>query len=328
MNKFKYYFIVIITCLSLFSCSKDDNNSTKTEPLRDYAEQYDDDIAIIEDYLETHYIENPETAADEDVVFTKIPEGGEQPSIRSYLNSETFPKLLVREVELHSNTYKIYYLVLREGSGVSPTNVDEFLAAYRGEYLSYKTDSETEVTTLESTLFEEIKYPNSFFGLNETIVGWSEIFPQFKTGTYESNSDGTVSYSDFGAGVMFLPSGLAYYEKRSGSIPSYSPLIFSFKLYEINRTDLDGDGIPNYLEDLDGDGYLRTVAAGDNIADDTDGDGIPDYLDIDDDGDGYTTKLEITDSEDNLYDFESIPDCSGDTSNPERIKKHLDKNCH
>lgn len=331
MNKFKYYFILIIAGLSLFSCSKDDN-SIKTEPLRDYAAQYEDDIVMIEEYLNTYYIEeiidNPGETNNQDVVFTKIPEGGDQPSIMSYLNSETFPKLLVREVELHNITYKIYYLVLREGSGESPTNVDEFLASYKGEYLSNSTDSETQETTLASTFFEEIKYPNAFFGLNETIVGWSEIFPQFKTGTYESNSDGTISYSDFGAGVMFLPSGLAYYNVRSGSIPGYSPLIFSFKLYEINRTDLDGDGIPNYLEDLDGDGYLREVTIGDQKADDSDGDGIPDYLDIDDDGDGYTTKTEITDGEGNIYDFELIPDCSGDTSTPDRIKKYLDSNCH
>jgi hypothetical protein len=40
-----------------------------------------------------------------------------------------------------------------------------------------------------------------------------EIFPEFKTGTYSSNTDGTVSYSDFGADVMFIPSGLAYFNK-------------------------------------------------------------------------------------------------------------------
>jgi hypothetical protein len=33
---------------------------------------------------------------------------------------------------------------------------------------------------------------------------------------------------------------------------SYSPLVFSFKLFELQRLDQDGDGIPSYLEDLDG----------------------------------------------------------------------------
>jgi hypothetical protein len=30
---------------------------------------------------------------------------------------------------------------------------------------------------------------------------------------------------------------------------------FSFKLFELQRLDQDGDGIPSYLEDLNGDGY-------------------------------------------------------------------------
>jgi hypothetical protein len=327
MNKFKYYFILIITCLSLFSCSKDDN-SVAVEPLRDFGEQFATDNATIEEYLNSYYItvtENPGATDDQDVVFTKIPEGGNQPSILSYLNSATFPKLLSRSVELHDITYKIYYLVLREGIGEKPCNVDGVLTSYRGDYLYQSTVSE--VTILTATQFEEVKYPDSFFNLYSVIVGWSEIFPQFKTGTAMSNSDGTVSYTDFGAGVMFLPSGLAYYSSGQGSIPSYSPLVFSFKLYGLNRTDLDGDGILSYLEDLDGDGYMRVLAEGVTNPDDTDGDEIPNYLDVDDDGDGYTTKSEITNNG-VVYPFSLIPDCSGNTENPTRLKKHLDKNCH
>jgi hypothetical protein len=36
-----------------------------------------------------------------------------------------------REVSLHDITYKVYYLVLREGTGVSPCNVDGVLASYK-----------------------------------------------------------------------------------------------------------------------------------------------------------------------------------------------------
>jgi hypothetical protein len=51
---------------------------------------------------------------------------------------------------------------------------------------------------------------------------------------------------------LFLPD---YYAAGSASIPSYSPLVFSFKLFELQRLDQDGDGIPSYLEDLNG--WLR-----------------------------------------------------------------------
>ncbi|RVT77351.1 FKBP-type peptidylprolyl isomerase [Flavobacterium sufflavum] len=327
MNKFKYYFILIITCLSLFSCSKDDN-SVEVEPLRDFQEQFTADNTTIEEYLNSYYIDvtnAPGQPEDQDVVFTKIPTGGSQPSIMSYLNSSTFPKLLTKNVALHDITYKVYYLVLRPGTGDKPCNVDSVLSSYRGQYL-YKSTVD-QVTTLTATQFEEVKYPQTFLNLYETITGWSEIFPEFKTGTYTSGSDGTVTYNNFGAGVMFLPSGLGYYSSGSGSIPSYSPLVFSFKLYAVKRSDLDNDGIPSYLEDLNGDGYLRTVATTDNPLEDSDGDGIPDYLDIDDDGDGYTTRSEITVNK-VVTPFNLIPDCSGNTTNSSRIKKHLDKNCH
>ncbi len=184
-----------------------------------------------------------------------------------------------------------------------------------------------EVTTLTPTQFEEVKYPQSFFNLYSVITGWSEIFPKFKTGTAISNSDGTVSYNDFGAGVMFLPSGLAYYSTGSGSIPSYTPLVFSFKLYAIKRSDLDADGIPDYLEDLNGDGYMYSLAEGVDNPDDSDKDGIPNFLDTDDDNDGYVTKFEIT-VNGAVTPFDMIPDCGGNIPTDPSKKKHLDANCH
>lgn len=333
MNKFKYYFIVIITSLFLFSCSKDDNSYTP-EPLRDFQEQFTADNTTIEEYLNTYSFEvinAPGEQRDQDVIFTKITDPDNEASIMSYLDSNTFPKLLSKEVKLHDITYKLYYLVLREGTGESPCNVDGVLTSYRGQYLYKSTVSE--VTTLTATEFEEVKYPQSFFNLYEVVTGWSEVFPEFKTGNNvpykdsDGKEDGTLVHTDFGAGVMFLPSGLGYYNTGQGSIPSYSPLIFSFKLYAINRSDLDGDGIPSYLEDLNGDGYVYTLADGVSNPDDSDGDGIPDYLDIDDDGDGFTTRSEIT-VNGVVTPFASIPDCSGSTENANRIKKHLDKNCH
>jgi FKBP-type peptidyl-prolyl cis-trans isomerase len=329
MNKFKFYFILSITTISLFSCSK--NDSTAITPPRDFAVQYPTDIADIEEYLKTNYItvtNNAGFADDQDVTITKITDAATQPSIYSYLDqTTTFPQLKSREVNLHNITYKLYYLVLREGTGQAPCNVDGVLASYRGDYLERVTTSG--VTALTATKFEEVKYPQTLLSLFSTITGWGETFPQFKTGTYTSNADGTVTHNDFGAGVMFLPSGLAYYNSGSGAIPAYAPLVFSFKLYEIQRLDQDGDGILSFQEDLNGDGYVRTLATGVVNPDDTDGDGIPNFADVDDDADNYTTKLEIKNPATGLsYPFADIPSCSGNTTDPARIKKHLDKTCH
>ncbi|WPR73045.1 FKBP-type peptidylprolyl isomerase [Flavobacterium sp. NG2] len=302
MNKFRFYFILSITTLLLFSCSKNDT-SFEEIPLRDYQEQFTDDNQLIEDYLNTHYItitDAPGEQSDQDVVITKIPDGGSQPKIMSYLNNTGFPKLIKKEsIPLHGITYSMYYLILREGTGSYPTNVDNVLTSYKGTYLSSSTLSD--VTTITATQFEEVKFPQQMFSLYNVFVrGWVEVFPQFKTGNHTEGDNGTVKYTDFGAGVMFIPSGMAYYFQGSASIPSYAPLVFSFKLYELQRLDQDGDGVLSYLEDLNNDRYMfdyRNTTAypiTPTNMDDTDGDGIPNFLDIDDDGDGYTTALEIS----------------------------------
>ncbi len=186
------------------------------------------------------------------------------------------------------------------------------MTSYRGEYIFSSTEqvNGVDVTTIKSDEFEELINPQNYFNLTSVIRGWSEIFPQFKTGTYLGNIDGSTSYFDFGAGIMFIPSGIAYFGSATGGIPSYSPLIFSFKLYEIQRIDHDGDGIFSYQEDLatstvnsDGtvtviegvpDGYVYSLAKDIVNHDDTDSDDIPDFLDVDDDGDYFTTKSETS----------------------------------
>jgi hypothetical protein len=73
------------------------------------------------------------------------------------------------------------------------------------------------------------------------------------------------------------------------------PLIFKFKLFAISRLDQDGDGIPSYLEDLNGDGYMKSfrviLCSMSPMHYNTDRDGT--FLDVDDDADGIGTR-EIT----------------------------------
>jgi hypothetical protein len=317
MNKFKCYFILLITTVSFFSCTK--NNTDTTVPPRDYALQYATDNADIEEYLKTNYItviDHPGFIDDQNITISKIAAGE-----TSIWDQKTY-ELKSRDVSLHDITYKIYYLVLRQGIGNSPSNVDGVLAGYHGEYLQRTVTTGT-ATAITSTLFEESQFPQQFFSLLSTVSGWGEIFPQFKTGTNTPNADGTVSNFDFGAGVMFLPSGLGYFNTGSGAIPAYAPLVFNFKLFEIQRLDQDADGIPSYLEDLDGDNYMKILATGVANPDDTDGDGIPNFLDTDDDGDGYTTKLEIKNpATGTAYPFADIPTCTSGK------KIYLDISCH
>ncbi len=323
MNTFFKAILLITLSISIVSCTKSDNT---TVSLRDYTEQYDKDIKLIEKFLQTHYIEvinHPGFTDDKDVAYVEIPVGGSQTSI---WNS---PDLVTDfTVDQNDITYKVYYLKLRQGSGAtsnSPCNVDKVLTSYRGEYLYTvkETVGDVEVDRLKHVQFEESINPQTYFNLTSVIKGWSEVFPKFKTGTYAANVDGTITFNDFGAGVMFLPSGLAYYANSTASIPAYSPLVFSFKLYEIQRNDQDGDGIDSYLEDINGDGYVRIFGSGVVNPDDTDGDEIPDFLDIDDDADTFKTKIEILNPlTGDAYPFADIPLCS------DNKKKHLSTVCH
>ncbi|MDX6182539.1 FKBP-type peptidylprolyl isomerase [Flavobacterium sp. Fl-77] len=307
MNKIKYFFILLIAGASLVSCSKSDNNAD-VEPVRDFAVQYATDKATIESYLNTHFItvtENPGDVSDMDIKIDSIKDATTQVPIMSYkanVGTPTFPQLKSKIVNLYGVDFELYYLVLREGIGESPMNTDNVLTSYSGSYLTNVAAKGIYSAYIKSTSFEEVKYPQSFFDLTGVVTGWSEVFPEFKSGSVDSNSntDGTVVYKDFGAGVMFLPSALGYYT-GNGTIPSYSPLVFSFKLYKITRLDHDADGIPDYLEDLNHDGYVYDYRSTTlyptkpaTNPDDTDGDGIPDFIDVDDDGDSFTTKLEIT----------------------------------
>lgn len=285
MNKFKYFFILLIALSALVSCNKnDDDDPVETVPLKDYQEQYLKDNDSIVKYLKTNYIE--EVTADFDVKISKIPAGGTQTSIWD----QTVYPLQSRNVYNDNITYKVYYLVLNEGVGESPCNFDRISASYVGNLL-------------DGTVFDTSDNLGRISDLGVGVIdGWSEIFPKFKAGKANAaNADGTITYSDFGAGIMFLPSGLGYYNTGKGTIPAYAPIVFSFKLYAIQRLDHDGDGIADFNEDINGDGYVydfsnKTLYANPpaELIDDTDGDGLADFIDIDDDGDGYTTLLEIT----------------------------------
>ncbi|RZJ64317.1 MAG: FKBP-type peptidylprolyl isomerase [Flavobacterium sp.] len=337
---------LVALCLFLANCQKnDDGNSVK---LRDYQTQYDTDIADIEQFLKTHSYEEviaPGTAQDGDVIFHEVPEND---ATSIFANADG--KLTYRMVEDDDIEYKLYYLKLREGGGIAndkpfPCNVDAVLAAYSGTYLFHLTGEDEDgvaYDSLKTNEFETNNFPQTFFNLESVVKGWSEIFPQFKGGDHEEIEGQPTLYTDFGAGVMFIPSGLGYYNGgANGSIPSYSPLIFTFKLFEIKRLDQDADGIPSYLEDhgsLDGgttpDRYIYITLDDDGNPlpnpDDTDNDGPPDYLDLDDDGDQMLTKRELQinlGDDTQLYDFFTVPDCSGDATNPDRLRRHLDPAC-
>ena len=302
MNRFLKVISSFVLIAFFAGCGNDDNGADIPPP-RDYAVQYATEKVAIEDYLHTHYISGVD--ADMNITIAAIPEGGTQESI---WDQDQYP-LLNKQVTANNVDYTIYYLSLREGVGEAPTKYDNVSVAYRG-------------MLLDGTEFDNRQFPGAPSALLGVIEGWQEIIPLFKTGIYIDipGSPDPATFQDFGAGVMFLPSDFGYYEGSRPSIPAYSPLIFSFKLYQLEREDHDEDGILTNDE---------TVAGTDPADYDTDGDGTVNFLDIDDDNDGTLTKVErqMADDGDPLtpvqyYTFDMLPTCPGGT-----LKRHLDPNC-
>ncbi|RZJ71708.1 FKBP-type peptidylprolyl isomerase [Flavobacterium sp.] len=334
---------LLVLALVLVQCKNDDDIGA-SKP-RDYATQYATDLADIETFLKTHSYEvvnHPGYHDDQDVTFDTVAEGSPDAIWAS-------PNLQTRMVKTYRTAdedveYKVYYLKLREGGGAlgtrpSPCNADAVLAAYSGRYMFHLATEDAQgnaVDSLKTFEFETNPFPQGDLNLGETIRGWSEIFPQFKSGDATQVDGSPTLYTDFGAGVMFLPSALGYYNSGSTNIPAYSPLIFTFKLYNVTRLDTDNDGIPNYLEDLDHDGYMYIMldADGNGVGarpDDIDNDGAPNYLDQDDDGDRVLTNVELLVDQNNpdgaKYTFDTAPSCSGDVTTIDRLRLIYDPSC-
>ena len=175
----------------------------------------------------------------------------------------------------------MYYLIAREGAGDMPTPADSTYIRYEGSLLNGLLFDATSDYTWQYLPF--------------FLRGYSQAVSKFRVGdAIVENPDGTTEITNAGVGVVFIPSGLAYFNGSSNGIPSYSPLIFKITtgLY-IPDTDYDGDGIPSIMEDLNGDGDVTN--------DNTDAEreaairspAFPNHLDPDDDEDGILTRDEI-----------------------------------
>lgn len=304
-------FIALISFLA--SCKKDDDSIA---PPRDYHEQYASEKDSILKYLKTHYIKSVD--AEFNIVLDSITDSNPHVSLWDQtdypLDSITvnLSRLVSYKDTKNTVDYTVYYIKLNQGGGIKPTRGDNMLVAYRG-------------TRLDDTQFDYNPYPQSLFSMAGVVEGWQEVLQLFNGGTYidEPNSPNPPRYENYGAGVMFIPSGLGYYNQVSGNLGSYQSMVFTFKMYQVQYGDLDNDGIQSRYE------YDPANPTLDLGMVDTDGDDIPDYLDADDDGDGVSTRYEIRIPNSDpkapieYYSFENIPNCTGGSK-----KKHLDPSCY
>jgi FKBP-type peptidyl-prolyl cis-trans isomerase len=280
--KIKYSLLILLgVFLTLSSCKSDDDDgsSSSEEVPRDEQQVIDNDKLL--DYLESHYYNSGQlqalpNASISDVVITKLDEGEVVPSEHTLLIDGVGE---AKETVYLETDYEYYVLNIKQGEGDESPNFSDLV---RLNYQGFLLDKDPNDL---SDSFDSTVNPVDF-DLISLIKGWSLVIPEFNIADgFIENGDGTISYINPGVGIMFLPSGLGYYSVARPSIPAYSPLIFKFEVFQTKINDHDSDGIPSFVEDLDGN---LDVAD-----DDTDGDTFGNFIDPDDDGDGVPTKDEL-----------------------------------
>ncbi len=265
--------LILLTLIGFSSCRGDDGGPDSI-PERDRGEQQIVDRDSLINYFQNYYYNSAEIASNsaatiDDIVITKLEDG------------ETLPDghtMLIDAVETHNTIlldvdYEYYILRLNQGGGETRPNFpDRVRLNYQG-------------TLMDGTLFDS-SVNSVVLDISTLIPGWGRVIPQFNVASgFTTNQDGTITFDDFGFGVMFLPSGLGYYSGGAANITPYSNLLFKFEVYQSEVNDHDGDGIPSYREDVD-----ENLDLGN---DDTDDNGLADFVDVDDDGDGVLTIDEL-----------------------------------
>ena len=289
--------LFILCLVGFISCKNDDDDDdVVVVPEHDRKEQQATDNNLIIEYLKTHYYNANTFRANtnsllSDLIIKKLPSDGILPDPAN--NALLIDAVEAKKTVYLNIDYEYYILTLNKGGGDnSPHFCDNIRLNYSGELLN-------------ETVFDDSVTPVNI-DLAYSISGWGRVLPEFKGAkSFTLNADGTVSFSNFGLGVMFIPSGLGYFSQAQTKIPAYSPLIFKFELYQTKINDHDFDGVPSYTEDLNGDLNLSN--------DNTDQDELPNFNDPDDDGDLILTKNE------DLEDIDLSIDSDGD-GNPANDK--------
>jgi len=295
-----FLFLSLFNVLLATQCNKE-NTEEPEFSIRDRKEQYAREKDSILHFLQSHtYIVD----AYNDIIILPL----QYPGQHSLYDDALLVQM--KDTADESLVYDIYWLPVEHGEHTPVTTTDNVLLAYK-------------IYDLELNLIyrKTEQYPDwiNVWLPHSTVrfLGMRKVLPEFRGGTFQTRPDGTLRFEGYGSGIAFLPSGLANYQysvAKQGpsysSLPPYSPIIISFKTLYVN-TDLDGDHVPNYLEDRNGNGDPTDDNTDKALEEKYHWPLIPDYLDPDDDGDGLPTKDEDTngngDPTDDDDDGDGIP---------------------
>ena len=297
INKSFNFLLLLFFILINLRCTPDDEEDE--EPPRDYLEQSLEDDQRLVEYLKSHYYNYEDFSnffndENEIIIDTILSENSNLKSLFDFAVETTIP-LASSEGEIIE--HKLYHIVVTDGIRTDdrPSIVDSVYLNYKGKLLN-------------GNVFDKKTNP-VWFDTANVIRGFRYGLQYFSPGNFIQRENGTISFNQFGRGLIFMPSGLGYFNNLQTNIPSYSPLIFEISMFTTNKSDHDNDGVLSINEDPNNDGNPYN--------DDTDQDGTINMYDEDDDGDGILTKDELDGD-----DQDKLPD----DSNNDGIPDYLDKN--
>ncbi len=307
--------VPLLMLILLGSCKNDDNGpEAELVPPRLLSEVAAEDDEELQEFLKSHFYNYEDFEEPIDPGFDMIVRidtiAGDNADKRPLWEDVQTESAIVESSNFGLDDgeeieHTLYYVVVRDGVGGSPTFADNTVLQYEGSLLN-------------GDAFDAANSPVNQYLSGNLIPGYAMGVENFNAGEGPfDNGDGTVSFEDYGIGILFIPSGLGYFDRPplGSGIPSYEPLIFKIDLLSFEPdTDFDGDGIPSILEDLNGDGDLNN----DNTDEDTEPLGVflANHNDTDDDADGIPTREEIDIDEEGNVTFR---DTDGDG-----IWDHLD----
>ena len=285
----------LLSLIALLSSCDSNNNSTQTTvELRDYAEQFAKDDALLVEYLTTHFYnyEDFVGAGEEEITIVIDTIAGDNANKTQMINQVQQISVPVTDTEGVEIDHTLYYLIVKQGSRLEdrPSIVDSVYLTYTG-------------TLLDGTVFDRRISAPIWFDNIAVISGFRHGLQFFAPGTSIRSEDGIDTFLNKGQGIILMPSGIGYFGSSLGSLPEYSPLVFNVGIITTKQNDHDLDGVLSVNEDPDGDGNP--------FNDDTDNDGIANFSDADDDGDGILTSLELDEDGDGVIDdsdSDGIPD--------------------
>lgn len=343
--------------LLMTNCKKDDGGTDYVEvPLRDRTEVYNENMAVIEKYLDNNYIiENGDIITFDSITspnYKKQPVIRKDPRLKSIKLSNDILKItpistktvdpytgmykdVVSRLEYTKNDdpvkeYTVYYLEINKGENITPALIDSTYV----ETKVYNTKNEVVSAPFKGKYYSFPMTINEYTATAakaaELTSGERQLLQLIKTATgLKLNSDGTLGYDKGSAGriIAFIPSGLYLFNSPIGTkLKGYEVAISDITLINALERDHDLDGIPSKYE-VEPSKIGTPLTIEDYFGYSTSGfEKTPNFLNIDDDNDGVPTRIELQYKDDKgiirhyKYDAPELKKCS-DKPN------YLDKNC-